>query len=160
MLVVMCQKMKIYALKQKPEYLGQVAEWLYHEWGTKTEGSSLLAVKEKLRTFKNIEKIPINYIALEGENLVGTFNLMLSDPPQRKDLSPWFGSLYVEPKYRNQGIGTLLLKSAISKAKELEVKKLYLCTPNRQEMYAKSGWEPIDEVEFRGEVVTIMEIST
>ena len=41
--------MKLYALKQKPEYSDQVAEWLYHEWGTKTEGGSLLAVKEKLK---------------------------------------------------------------------------------------------------------------
>ena len=152
--------MKIYALQQKPKYLDRVAEWLYHEWGAKTEGSSLLAVKEKLKKFTNIDKLPINYIALVGGDLVGTFNLMLSDPPKRKDLSPWFGSLYVEPNYRNQGIGTLLLKSAVSKAKEFGVEKLYLCTPNHQEMYAKSGWKPIDEVEFRDEIVTIMEIST
>ena len=128
--------------------------------GIKTEGSSLLAVKEKLKTFKNVDKIPINYIALIGENLVGTFNLMISDPPNRKDLSPWFGSLYVEPNWRKQGIGTFLLKSAVSKAKELGVQKLYLCTPSQQKMYAKSGWKQIDEVEFRGEKVTIMEIIT
>lgn len=152
--------MKIYALQQKPDYLDRVAEWLYHEWGTKTEGSSFLAVKEKLKKFTNIDKLPINYIALVEGNLVGTFNLMLSDPPKRKDLSPWFGSLYVELNYRNQGIGTFLLKSALSKARELGVQKLYLCTPNRQEMYAKSGWHTIDEIKFRGEIVTIMEIST
>jgi len=152
--------MKLYALKQKPEYLSQVAEWLYHEWGKITEESSLLIVGEKLKKFKNTDKLPINYIALVEGNLVGTFNLMLSDPPKRKDLSPWFSSLYVDPNYRNQGIGTLLVKSAIIKAKELGIKKLYLCTSNRQEMYAKLGWEPIDEVEFRNEIVTIMEIST
>lgn len=152
--------MEIYALKQKPIYLDQVAEWLYLEWGIKTAGSSILAVKEKLKTFKNIDTIPINYVALKEENLVGTFNLMLSDPPKRRDLSPWFGSLYVEPNYRKQGVGTFLLKSAVSRAKELGIQKLYLCTPTQQKMYAKSGWQPIDKVEFRGEIVTIMEIST
>ena len=157
----MCKKyIIIYALKQKPEYLDQVAEWLYYEWGTKTVGSSLLTVKEKLKTFENVDKTPINYIALMGEKLVGTFNLMISDPPNRKDLSPWFGSLYVEPNCRKQGIGTFLLKSAVSKAKELGVQKLYLCTPSQQKMYAKSGWKQIDEVEFRGEKVTIMETTT
>ena len=152
--------MNLYALKQKPEYLDQVAIWLYHEWGEKTEGSSLQVVKEKLKTFINIDTLPINFILLEEGNLVGTFNLMLSDPPTRKDLSPWFGSLYVEPNYRNQGIGTFLLKSAVSKAKEFGIQKLYLCTPTRQKMYTKSGWQPIDEVKFRGEKVTIMEIIT
>lgn len=152
--------MEIYALKQKPSYLDQVAKWLYLEWGLKTAGSSIIAVKEKLKTFKNIDKIPINYVALRGEDLVGTFNLMLSDPPKRKDLSPWLGSLYVEPNNRNQGIGTFLLKSAVSKAKELGVQKLYLCTPTQQKMYVKLGWRQIDEVVFRGETVTIMEIST
>ena len=152
--------MKTYALKQKPRYLDQVAEWLYLEWGIKTAGSSILSVKEKLKTFKNIDKLPINYVALKGGNLVGTFNLMLSDPPERKDLSPWFGSLYVDPNYRNQGIGTFLLKFAVSRAKELGIQKLYLCTPTKQKMYAKSGWQPIDEVGFRDETVTIMEIIT
>jgi GNAT superfamily N-acetyltransferase len=152
--------MELYTLKQKPEYLDQVAKWLYLEWGIKTEGSSILAVKEKLKTFKNTDKIPINYVALKGEHLAGTFNLMLSDPPERKDLSPWFGSLYVEPNYRNQGIGTYLLKSAVSKANIMGIQKLYLCTPTQQKMYARLGWQTIDEVEFRNEIVTIMEIST
>jgi GNAT superfamily N-acetyltransferase len=152
--------MELYTLKQKPEYLDQVAKWLYLEWGIKTKGSSILAVKEKLKTFKNTDKIPINYVALKGEHLAGTFNLMLSDPPERKDLSPWFGSLYVEPNYRNQGIGTYLLKSAVSKAKIMGIQKLYLCTPTQQKMYARLGWQTIDEVEFRNEIVTIMEIST
>lgn len=152
--------MEIYALKHKPIYLDQVAEWLYLEWGIKTAGNSILSVKEKLETFKNIDKIPINFVALKRDNLVGTFNLMLSDPPKRRDLSPWFGSLYVNPDYRNQGIGTFLLKSAVSRAKELGIQKLYLCTPTQQKMYAMSGWQPIDEVNFRGEEVTIMEIST
>jgi GNAT superfamily N-acetyltransferase len=152
--------MEVFPLKQKPQYLDLVAERLYLEWCTKNEGSSILAVKEKLKTFMNIDKLPINYIAIEGEHLVGTFNLMLSDPPKRKDLSPWFGSLYVEHKYRKQGIGTFLLKFAVSRAKELGILKLYLCTPTQQRMYTKSGWVPIDQVEFRGEKVTIMETST
>ena len=143
--------MEVFTLKQKPEYLDQVAEWLYLEWGINTTASSILAVKEKLQTFQNIDKIPINYVALKGEILVGTFNLMLSDPPKRKDLSPWFSSLYVEPNYRNQGIGTFLLKSAVSRAKELGVQKLYLCTSTQQKMYAKSKSHTIDQLGFRGE---------
>ena len=157
----MCKdEVKIYQLKEKPEHLNQIAEWLYQEWGVNTEGSSLSKVKQKLETFKNINKIPINYVACKGEQLVGTFNLMQSDPPARKDLSPWFASLYVEPTFRNQGIGTLLVKHAVSIAKRFEIKKLYLCTPAQQKMYEKLGWKPIDEVKFRGKVVTIMEIST
>jgi GNAT superfamily N-acetyltransferase len=157
----MCKdEVKIFPLKEKPEYLNQVVEWLYLEWGINTEGSSLSTVKQKLETFKNINAIPINYVACKSEGLVGTFNLMLSDPPWRKDLSPWFASLHVEPTFRNQGIGTLLVKKAVSIAKQLGIRKLYLCTPTQQKMYAKLGWKPIDEVKFRGETVTIMEIST
>ena len=152
--------MKIFPLQQKPEYLDQVAQWLYWEWGIKTTGSSIVTVREKLETFKNINKIPINYVATKKGRLVGTFNLMLSDPPARKDLSPWLGSLYVEPDCREQGIGTLLLKSAIAKAKNLGIDTLYLCTSTQQQMYARLGWQPIDEVTFRDEKVTIMIIST
>ncbi|MBU1233081.1 MAG: GNAT family N-acetyltransferase [Proteobacteria bacterium] len=152
--------MELFALKQKPEYLDQVAEWLYLEWGIKTAGSSRATVCEKLETFNNIDKIPINYVALNGEKLVGTFNLMLFDPPTRRDLSPWLGSLYVEPTYRNRGIGTFLVNAAVAKAKNFKIKKLYLCTSTQEKMYAKLGWEVIDEVDFRDERVLIMEIST
>jgi len=82
----MCKdEVKIFPLKEKPEYLNNIAEWLYFEWGADTEGSSLLKVKQKLETFKNINKIPINYVACKGEQLVGTFNLMQSDPPRRSE---------------------------------------------------------------------------
>lgn len=152
--------MEIFPLKHKPQYLDQVAEWIYSEWGIKNLGSSISTVRDKLERFKNDDQIPINYVAVEGEILIGTFNLMLSDPPNKKDLSPWFGSLYVAPDYRNLGIGTSLIKFAVSEAKKLGVQKLYLCTPSKQQMYAKLGWKPTDKVEFRGEEVTIMEITT
>ncbi len=94
-------------------------------------GNTIFTIKTKLETFKNTNKIPVNFVAFEEEKLVGTFNIMPFDPPNRKDLSPWFAS-----------------------------NKLYLCTPNRQQMYAKLGWKPIDQVEFRDETVTIMEVNT
>ncbi len=152
--------MELFALKQKPEYLDQVAEWLYLEWGMKTADSSLLTVHEKLKTFKNINKIPINYVAVKGDKLVGTFSLMLFDPPARRDLSPWLGSLYVEPTCRNHGIGTFLVDYAVAAARSFKIKKLYLCTSTQEQMYAKLGWKPIDEVRFRDERVTILEICT
>ena len=152
--------MEIFSLKHKPQYFDQVAKWLYREWGIKNVGGSISTVRDKLEGFKNDDQIPINYVAIEGETLVGTFNLMLSDPPNRKDLSPWFGSLYVEPDYRNLGIGTHLVRFAVSEAKKLGVQKLYLCTHSHQQMYAKLGWQPIDKVEFRGEELTIMETTT
>jgi len=152
--------MKTLFLKERPEYLSEVAEILFNQWGIKTPGSRLEETMVKLERFLNDDQIPFNLICLKEQKLIATCNVMLSDPPARTDVSPWFGSLYVKPHFRNKGIGSTLVRHAVNISKTLKISKIYLCTPDKQRMYRRLGWSCIDEVEYRGEIVMVMKITT
>lgn len=148
--------MKILFLKERPEYFSEVAEIIFNQWGHKTPENRLEEMKEKLEGFLNEDRIPFNVICLREQKLIACYNIMLTDPPARTDLSPWLGSLYVKPHCRNKGIGSTLVKHAINILNLWNIKTVYLCTPDKQRMYGRLGWNPIDTVEFRGEIVTVM----
>ncbi len=153
-------ELKIHFLKEQSEFFSEVAEIIFEQWGHKIPGNRIEDTKEKLEGFLNDDRIPFTMICLQEKKLIAFYNVMLFDPPARADLSPWFGSLYVQPCSRGMGIGSKLVQHAVDTVKLLKIKNFYLCTPNKQRMYARLGWFPIDEVDFRGEKVTVMEIIT
>lgn len=105
------------------------------------------------------QNMPLTYIALDGENPVGSSTLELNCGI-RPDLGPWLGDLVVDPKYQKQGIGKMLVDVIAKKAKQLGFKKLYLFTfdPTIPQYYQHLGWKKIGMNEFKSRPVTVMEI--
>ncbi len=146
-------------LKNHPENIARCAE-IWHEvlgkiWmpsiGIEEIGSMYYAELS--------ENMPLTFIALCGEILVGSGTLQLNDGI-RPDLEPWIGDLVVDPKYQKQGIGKLLIEAMKTKAQELGFNKLYLFTfePAISNYYNRLGWQVIGTDEFKGHQVTVMEI--
>ncbi len=106
----------------------------------------------------NDTKLPITLVALHGDIPVGMCSLRENDGI-RPDLTPWFGSLVVDPQYQKQGIGKMLMDAMISKAQELGFQKLYLFTfdPDLLGYYKHLGWIAIDTDEVKSHPVTVME---
>jgi GNAT superfamily N-acetyltransferase len=150
--------MDISFLKNKPEHLDEVAELLFNQWGRSITGNRLEDTRAKLAGFLNDDGIPLNVICLKGTELAGTYNLLPNDLPIRADLAPWFGSLYVKPEHRGQGVGSALVRHAIALARSLRYTRLYLITSDKQALYTRLGFSAIDNVEHRGETVTVMGI--
>lgn len=113
---------------------------------------------ESLYREELLHDMPLTYIALSDQILVGSCTLELNDGI-RPDLGPWLGDLVVDPNYQKQGIGKMLVDVAAKKAKELGFKKLYLFTfdPTIPEYYQHLGWKKIGVDKFKSHPVTVME---
>ena len=117
---------KIDLLKKHPNTIPALAN-IWHEvlgqiW---VPDISVERVITRFADHLNDQALPITFIALDGDLPVGMCSLRENDGI-RPNLTPWLGSLVVDPKYQKQGIGRILIDVTVLKAKELGFEKLYL----------------------------------
>ncbi|MDQ3928182.1 MAG: GNAT family N-acetyltransferase, partial [Chloroflexota bacterium] len=106
------------------------------------------------------DSVPTTYVALEGEELLGSATLVDNDMSTRLDLWPWVAGVFVKPERRGQGVGSILMRHVVYKAAEMGIKKLYLHTGGARVFYEKLGWRYLGSEYYEGQTVSILEIDT
>ena len=149
---------RIESIADHLELVALIAQWHYAEWGYLDPSGTLETWTEGLRHRTKREQIPTTYVALEGEEPLGSVTLVEHDMLTRPDLFPWLAGVYVTPEYRLQGIGSLLVRHAVQQAAQMGVQRLYLYTHAARVFYAKLGWRFLAEDEYEGQAVAIMVI--
>lgn len=121
--------MKIYNIKEKQNFIREVAELTEKEWG---KYKDINEFNEKV--IKKINKIKNNLnnnnycklILLDKNELIGFISIFETDGEERKDLSPWYATMYVKKEYRKKGYSKLLNNAILKEAKKLGYEKIYL----------------------------------
>ena len=134
--------LKIYNIKEKQEFLREIAELTQREWGSKT--NSKKEFEEKIN--KKISKIINNFnnplycklVLLDNDILIGFISIFPTDGDERKDLSPWYAIMYVKEEFRGKGYSKILNNAILEEAKSRGFEKLYLKT-NLINYYEKFG---------------------
>ena len=134
--------LKIYNIKEKQEFLREVAELTQKEWGSKTNSEE--EFEEKIN--KKISKIINNFnnllycklVLLDNDILIGFISIFPTDGDERKDLSPWYATMYVKEEFRGKGYSKILNNAILEEAKNRGFGKLYLKT-NLINYYEKFG---------------------
>lgn len=135
-----------------------VAKWYYEEWGYLTEGNTLDKVKEKLSSYLNTDRIPLIILAVEKGEILGVAQLKYREMDIYPEKEHWLGGVYVSKYHRGNRIAEQIIHRVISVAKKLEVHKLYLQTEDLSGgLYCRLGWQPIEQVNYRGLDVLVME---
>lgn len=124
--------LKIYNTKEKQEFLIEVAELTQKEWGSKTNSKE--EFEEKIN--KKISKIINNFnnplycklVLLDNDILIGFISIFPTDGDERKDLSPWYATMYVKEEFRGKGYSNILNNAILEEAKSRGFEKLYLKT--------------------------------
>ncbi|GAB6139053.1 GNAT family N-acetyltransferase [Halanaerobaculum tunisiense] len=150
--------MKIEYLADYKEYVRLVNDWQFEQWGRYYEDSSRKEWLTRLKDRLNKEEVPTVLIAFKGGDPVGTASLLKHDMGTYRDYSPWLADVYVKPEYRNQGIGTKLIKRAVKEARRIGVKRIYLFTRDKKRLYLNLGWQLLETVEYNNKIVDIMVI--
>ena len=124
--------LKIYNIKDKQEYLREVAILTQLEWGK----NNLSKEEFENKVDKKIEKIKNSFekkdycklILLEDNKLVGFISIFPTDGEERKDLSLWYATMYVKKEFRGKGYSKILNSAILEEAKKRKIKRLYLKT--------------------------------
>ena len=141
--------LNIYNAKNKQQYLKEVAELTQKEWGQKN------LTKEEFndKVNKKILKIKSNFdnpyycklILLDDEKLVGFISIFPSDCEERKDLFPWYATMFVKKEYRGRGYSKILNDAILNEARKRGFKKIYLKT-DLKNYYEKFGANYIEKL--------------
>lgn len=133
------EDIKIVNLKDYPEHIEEVSKWVWEEW-SKVHGASIDDIIYRTKHSIEDNKIPMMFIALNNNEVVGVVSLWNNDLTARQDLTPWMATLYIKSDYRNQGIGTMLQEKSIEISRSLNYDYLYLIT-DHVGYYEKTGWK-------------------
>lgn len=134
--------LKIYNIREKQEYLKEVATLTQLEWGSKSDKEEEFNTKVN----KKIEKIINNFnnpyycklILLDDKKLIGFISLFETDGEERNDLKPWYATMYVKMEYRGKGYSKMLNRAILNEAKNRKFKRVYLKS-NLVNYYEKFG---------------------
>ncbi|MGI9088696.1 MAG: GNAT family N-acetyltransferase [Chthoniobacterales bacterium] len=134
---------RINYLADYPEYLPQLADWLFAQWGALLDEESPTARRDKLKTHLHRDQLPIAWVAHAEGQLLGTASLRVYDLDGREDLSPWLGGVFVGAEFRHRGIGAALCAAVEEEARSRRIETLYLFTLDQQAWYARLGWKVV-----------------
>lgn len=133
--------LKIYNIKEKIEYIKEVSELTQKEWGTfSSEAEFNEKVEKKIEKIKsNLDRIDYcKLILLDDEDLVGFISIFPTDGEERKELTPWYATMFVKREYRGKGYSKILNNAILEEAKKRGFNKVYLKT-NLINYYEKFG---------------------
>ena len=124
--------LKIFNIKEKQEFLREVAILTQKEWGSKTNSEEEFEAKIN----KKISKIINNFnnplycklLLLDDDILIVFISIFPTDGNERKDLSPWYATMYIKEEFRGKGYSKILNNAIVEEAKKRGFKKLYLKT--------------------------------
>lgn len=142
------------------QHLEAVAALLHHEWGELSPWSSLPEIEKRLARQLDTPGVPFTLVALGDQDvLLGTASVKLFELPEHGDKKHWLGEVCVMARLRGRGVGTALIRACIAESRRLRLPTLYLYTPDQQALYARLGWEELQNTIVNGENVSIMCLS-
>lgn len=141
--------LKIYNIRDKQEYLEEVAILTQKEWGTKnlTEEEFKKKIEKKISKILSLLDHPSysKLVLIKDDDLVGFISIFPVDGDERTDLSPWYATMYVKEEYRGNGYSKLLNDAILKEAKDRGFKKIYLKT-DLINYYEKFGAKYIEKL--------------
>ncbi len=145
----------IHNIKEKPSLIPQIAQWIYEQWG-QYGSRSFDQIQIAIQDQNNLD-YPFTLVAVENEEPVGTASLKAHDMDILQHLTPWLSGVYVPPAHRGKGIASSLIQEVVQRARNLGFEQLYLFTDSGVPLYKKLGWSPVQELQYHGLDVVVMD---
>lgn len=154
--------LKIYNIKEKQEFLREVAELTQREWSHQTNSEEEFEKKVQNKISKIVQNFNnpsyCKLILLENNTLIGFISIFPTDGDERIDLTPWYATMFVKKEYRGNGYSKILNDAILSEARKRNIPKLYLKT-SLNNYYEKFGATYLETLQ-NGEKLYCFDIKT
>lgn len=138
--------MKIIELKNNKTLLKEYVNLCNLEWGTKKSLLEMnLYIEKKVNKILEDDKVISVQALVNNDELIGFISLFKYDGDEKRDLTPWYATMFVKDKYRKKGHSKILNDAIIKKTKELNYSKVYLKS-NLVNYYEKFGAKYIENL--------------
>jgi GNAT superfamily N-acetyltransferase len=149
--------MRIVPLVERPDLAEQVSIWVFDEWGHLAPGQTLDQRRAAVQEMINVDCVPIAFAALDDDDgIIGTASLVFDDL-EGDPRNPWLASVYVPPEHRRKGIASALVGAVEETARRIGYDRLYLFTSTAPSLYASLGWRALEQRDYRGEHIQVMD---
>ena len=141
--------MEIYNIKEKQEYIEEIAKLSKLEWAEyDTEEELNNKIEETINKIKNNLDNPsyCKLVLLDNDNLVGFISIFPTDGDECQELTPWYATMYVKKEYRGKGYSKILNDAILKEAKTRGFKKIYLKSELKN-YYEKFGAKYIKDLQ-------------
>lgn len=161
----MCQsglaELDLVLLSDRPDAASTVADWYLDEWGKRLPGLTAERIRAKIQGSLNRDRVPLIILAVQGNEVVGAAELKYREMDIYPEKEHWLGGVFVIPRCRGSGVASLLASRVMEIAKSFGIHVLYLQTEHMTGgLYARLGWKPIENVQYKGTNVLVMERAT
>lgn len=141
--------MELINIKNNINYLEDVMDLIYQEWGQFFRTSKKDKINKIKESIKNNNPYPQIYVIVDNNKLIGSFTIKDYDLDDHS-LTPWLACVVIKKEYRGKGYGTTLLKY-VKEIADKYYPTLYLTT-NLVNYYEKIGFKYIKNIEHNGEI--------
>ena len=135
--------LRIINLKEENTYLEDYVRLCSLEWGSPKSDDE---VKEKVFSILSGDKVISVLGLVDNDTLIGFISLFKYDGDERRDLSPWYATMYVKSEFRGKDYSKLLNDAIINEARNLGYSKIYLKT-DLVNYYEKFGAKYVEDLE-------------
>ena len=123
--------MKLLSLRESPQMLDVFIAYFQKNWASP---DSMAVYEDCMRSaVKSESRLPQWYLLVKDtesaeEHIIGCAGLITNDFISRMDLYPWLCALFIEPDFRGNNYGKLLVERCTADAGKLGYPNIYLAT--------------------------------
>jgi predicted N-acetyltransferase YhbS len=147
---------RVIDLREQPRHVAQLAHWHHREWAHLYPHESEQDFARELAQACGAGPLPSTFIAVDGDELLGSASLLAQDMDSHAELSPWLASVYVHPEARGRGLGAALVQAVTGFAAHAGFAALHLFTPASEDWYRQFGFQTLARERYQGTPVAVM----
>jgi predicted N-acetyltransferase YhbS len=131
---------QIVPLRDQPQHLTTVAEWIHRQWWSETD-TPVKAIEHWLSTHLSESGFPTTLIAVSDSKAIGSVTLHETEAEDRPAYRPYLGALFVKPGHRGRGLAQALVRAVEAHAGQLGHAVIYLNAADATAgLYERLGW--------------------